>query len=162
MIRGIHHVSLTTEDLDRFLRFYRDLMGFEFFLQAEWADSKETDLIVGLSGSAAKGGLLRTGNGYVEVWEYLKPKGRRLTPPPRSCDAGLRHICFDVDDVMLEYVRLSDAGVEFFSIPQTIGDSHKSVYGRDFEGNIFELQQNLHDDNPISLYHLPMIAPKAG
>ena len=27
MIRGMHHISLATTDMDRFVRFYRDLLG---------------------------------------------------------------------------------------------------------------------------------------
>jgi catechol 2,3-dioxygenase-like lactoylglutathione lyase family enzyme len=27
MIRGMHHISLATADLDRFVHFYRDLLG---------------------------------------------------------------------------------------------------------------------------------------
>jgi glyoxylase I family protein len=157
MIRGLHHTGITTGDLGRFVQFYRDLMGYEFVVEAGWADSPETDLVVGLPGSAAKGGLLKMGNSYIEVWEYREPKGKALNPLPRSCDVGLRHICFDVDDMEAEYNRLKAAGVEFFSEPQTMGTSHKSVYGRDFEGNIFELQEVFGDSNPIALHHLPKI-----
>lgn len=36
MIRGIHHVGLSTPDLDRLVDFYRDVMGFEVVMTSEW------------------------------------------------------------------------------------------------------------------------------
>ncbi len=32
MIRGIHHTAISTGDLERSIAFYRDLLGFYFFL----------------------------------------------------------------------------------------------------------------------------------
>ncbi len=36
MIRGLHHASITTGDLDRLVAFYRDLLGFEVVLETSW------------------------------------------------------------------------------------------------------------------------------
>jgi len=36
MIRGIHHTAISTGDLDRALKFYRDLLGFEVAMEFEW------------------------------------------------------------------------------------------------------------------------------
>ena len=62
MINGIHHVALSTPDLDRLAKFYRDVFGFK---AVDWVGgwSKGSDLIdeiVGLRGSAARQTMLRT------------------------------------------------------------------------------------------------------
>jgi predicted enzyme related to lactoylglutathione lyase len=49
-------------------------------------------------------------------------------------------LCFDVDDVEAEYQRLLAAGVRFHTPPQDFG-SARATYGRDPDGNVFELQQ---------------------
>jgi len=157
VIRGMHHAGISTPNLERCLSFYRDLLGFQFAIEVDWADSPQADRIVGLVGSAARGGWLKVGNTYIEVWEYLAPPGRPPVPDTRSCDAGIRHLCFDVLDIDAEYERLRAAGVEFFSAPQSMYGFLRSVYGRDPDGNIFELQEILIRDHPQSLDRLEFL-----
>lgn len=143
MIRGIHHVAINTPDLDRLLGFYRDVIGFEVVesTRSEWADSPEIDAIVGIQGSASKVVMLRAANAYIEMFEYQRPKARcadRLNPS----DHGYTHICLDVVDVQAEYERLSRNGMTFHAPPASVeGGRIRTVYGRDPDGNIIELQE---------------------
>ena len=73
MIRGIHHVGLSTPDLDRLVAFYRDVMGFEVVMTSQWRDRELIDRMVGLSGSAA-----RQVNFQSTVRRYIA-EGRRAT-----------------------------------------------------------------------------------
>jgi catechol 2,3-dioxygenase-like lactoylglutathione lyase family enzyme len=143
MIRGIHHVAINTPDLDRLSAFYRDVVGFEVVesTRFEWADSPELDTIVGIKGSAAKVVMLKAANAYIEMFEYQQPKARhpdRLNPS----DHGYTHICLDVVDVQAEYERLSKNGMTFHAPPTSVeGGRIKTVYGRDPDGNLIELQE---------------------
>ena len=143
MIRGIHHVAINTPDLDRLLAFYRDVVGFEVVegTRFDWADSPEIDTIVGIKGSASKVVMLRAANAYIEMFEYQYPKARhadRLNPS----DHGYTHICLDVVDVQAEYERLSKNGMTFHAPPTAVeGGRIRTVYGRDPDGNIIELQE---------------------
>ena len=143
MIRGIHHVAINTPNLDRLLAFYRDVIGFEVVesTRFDWKDSPEIDAIVGIKGSASKVVMLRAANAYIEMFEYQYPKARnadRLNPG----DHGYTHICLDVVDVEAEYERLSKNGMTFHAPPTSVeGGKIRTVYGRDPDGNIIELQE---------------------
>lgn len=60
-------------------------------------------------------------------------------------------------DIDAEYERLSKAGVTFFSAPQEMFDMLESVYGRDPDGNIFELQEILREDTGVGIELLPLV-----
>lgn len=143
MIRGIHHTSISTLDMDRLLHFYRDLLGLEQLWDISWEAGTEPDFdrVVGMHATAGRNVTLKAGNSHVEIFEYRQPAGQPLPPRP-ACDAGLRHICFDVVGIQAEYERLAAAGVTFLSPPQQLMGV-LSTYGRDPDGNIFELQEIL-------------------
>ena len=141
MIRGIHHISLSTNDIDAMLHFYRDLMGLEYATNFDWpVGTTVLDKIVGLEDSATKTALLKAGNTYVEIFQYLSPAGAPGDPQRPACDVGLTHICFDVTDVDSEYERLKAAGVTFNTEPLNVGPV-RTTYGRDPDGNLFEIQE---------------------
>ena len=62
-------------------------------------------------------------------------------------------MAFDVIDIFSEYERLKKAGVPFHTEPQTVG-LFRSTYGRDPDGNIFELQEVLDSHHPVALENL--------
>ena len=70
-----------------------------------------------------------------------------------SGDAGLTHVAFDVVDIFAEYERLKKAGVKFHTEPQVVG-TFRATYGRDADGNIFELQEVMDPKHPVSLSNL--------
>jgi len=72
-------------------------------------------------------------------------------------DVGLRHIAFDVTDIDSEYERLKAAGVEFLSEPQSLdGVGLRSVYMRDPDGNIVEMQE-VFAGSPVDRSHVKRI-----
>lgn len=151
MINGIHHTAISTPDLPRALRFYRDVIGASIASDFEWpAGLDVADRIVGLSGSSARAVMLRLGNAMIELFEYRSPTPRRAETEPRACDHGLTHLCLDVTDIDAEYARLRQAGMRFHSPPQDLG-AVRSVYGRDPDGNIVELQEVCDAEGPLSL-----------
>ena len=155
MIRGIHHVAISTGDIDRLIAFYRDVIGMEFVRESGWAaGSAQVDAIVGLSGSSARSAKLRIGNAYLEIFQFLTPEGAPQPPDRPVNDHGYTHFCLDVDDIDAEYARLSAAGMTFHCPPPpatTAGPgAQRSTYGRDPDGNVIELQE-LNPDHPLSL-----------
>jgi catechol 2,3-dioxygenase-like lactoylglutathione lyase family enzyme len=144
MINGVHHVSLATADMARFLHFYRDLIGLSLIGEGHSQPGNTWfEVVVGLKGAQVHSAQLRGGNVFIEVFQYKHPVPAQ-GPVPRPCDVGIRHICFDVTDIESEYERLKSAGVEFISEPQTMGNHRvKAVYARDPDNNIVELQEIL-------------------
>ena len=157
MIRGIHHTSISTQDFERLVAFYRDVVGLELIASYGWdrtsPDAENLDKIVGLKGSSTQSALFRVGNTHLEIFRYVTPVGKDSIANRPACDAGLTHVAFDVIDIFAEYERLRKAGVPFHTEPQTVG-LFRSTYGRDPDGNIFELQEVLDPRHPVALENL--------
>src|SRR5690349_6753327 len=75
-ITGAHHTSFTVADLDRSVRFFRDVLGLELVYQREIRDAY-FGRIVGLPNCVVRAALLRLpgGNHHVELFEYREPAG---------------------------------------------------------------------------------------
>jgi len=150
MIRGIHHVSISTRDLERLLSFYRDLLGLEQVLDTQIADNPSFDRVVGLPGARARGVFLQAGNAYIEFWQYSAPVGKAPIENRPACDAGLTHMCFDIEDLAATYEKLAQAGVLFLSPPQHLG-SVITCYIRDPDGNLIELRQGIKEKSTLEI-----------
>jgi len=151
MIRGIHHVAVHVRDLDRMLAFYRDAFGFEIVGEAfGWENDEFIDTIVDVRGSAARGAMLRAGTCYMELFEYSAP-APDSERPLQPYDKGYTHFCVDVTDIEQEFERLKGLGMTF-NQPGPIDVGHvKTIYGRDPEGNLIEIQQTAANcDFPLS------------
>lgn len=145
MIRGIHHVAVHVRDLERMMRFYQEAFGFERVGEAfGWENNEFIDRIVDVPNSAARGAMLRCGTCYMELFEYSAPppvSDRPLQP----YDRGYTHFCVDVTEIEQEFERLRGLGMTF-SQPGPIDVGHvKTIYGRDPEGNLIEIQQTAAD-----------------
>lgn len=142
MIRGVHHISLSTTKLDELIHFYRDLLGMTLDRVSPLSPGLEPfETVVGLRNVTGQVAQFNLGNLNMEVFCYQDPKPRPGERRP-ACDAGIRHIAFDVKDIFAEYERLKAAGVEFISPPQHIpAGKCTSCYCYDPDGNIVEMQE---------------------
>jgi catechol 2,3-dioxygenase-like lactoylglutathione lyase family enzyme len=161
VIRGIHHLGISTPDLDRLTAFYRDVMGFDVVMQTQWRDREIIDRMVGLSGSAARQVMLRAGNAYIELFEYESPPPCPARDDRNPADHGYTHVCIDVVDIDAEYERLSENGMTFHAPPPTVDElGHarlRAIYARDPDGNIVELQEVLDPAVPFGLDHTELV-----
>jgi len=154
MISGLHHIALATLDLERLTRFYVEVLGFEVVgWQGGWGQGNAiVDAIVGLQDSSARQVMLRVGNLYLEVFQYLTPEPEPRERVRRVCDPGYTHFCLNVIDINHEYLRLKAAGMAFHHEP--VFDHSNGIaatYGRDPDGNVIELQEILKPDH---VFHL--------
>ncbi|MBI4596544.1 MAG: VOC family protein [Candidatus Tectomicrobia bacterium] len=140
MIQGIHHTAISTGDIERSLRFYRDLLGFETVFSFDWkVGTERLDKITGLKDTSARVVMLKTGNACVELFEYKTPKPKPGDAMRPVCDHGITHICLEVTDIEGEYERLKAAGMVFHCPPQGSERGLRATYGRDPDGNVVEL-----------------------
>ena len=140
-IRKVHHIAISTPNLNRLVGFYRDVLGFEVFEAFSWEKGNApADKVVGLKDSAAKAVMLKSGNFYLEIFEFQSPEPKPMDPDRPVCDHGLTHFSLQVDDVQAVYDRLKDAGMRFHCPPQKLGELGSATYGRDLDGNVIELQ----------------------
>ncbi len=150
MIRGIHHASISTRDLDRLLDFYVGLVGLQQAVGGDWQDDAAMDSITGLENTKGRFVMLNAGNAFLELFEYHSPAPGPGDSARRACDPAITHVCFDVVDVEGEYERLSKAGVAFLSPPQRMPGVH-TCYARDPDGNIVEFQELLNPKSRLQL-----------
>jgi catechol 2,3-dioxygenase-like lactoylglutathione lyase family enzyme len=151
VIRGIHHTAISTPDLERLVRFYRDLLGFKEVFSSEWTRGAEmADRITGLENSSAQLVMLKTANACIEIFQYSAPTAKPGDPKRPACDHGITHLCLNVDDIEAEYERLKAAGMAFHCPPQSMG-AVTATYGRDPDGNIVELLEVRDKSDPLAL-----------
>jgi catechol 2,3-dioxygenase-like lactoylglutathione lyase family enzyme len=142
----VHHIGLTVSDLEAATAFYK-LVGFEdgeisrLPLRHRWLRE-----IVGLEAPDMEVTFLSLGDLSLELVRYHEPHGAPRTTL-NLYDAGSAHIAFGVDDIDVEYERLSAAGVAFISAPVTITDGDfagvQAVYAYDPDGNCIELLSSI-------------------
>ncbi|MFI6170367.1 VOC family protein [Nocardia sp. NPDC051052] len=142
MIRGIHHITIATKDLDGLTRFYRELLGFEVAFEGGWpVGTKAVDMVTGLDNTAGRFAMLRLGNACLEMFEFRSPVPGPVNRGRRVCDPGFTHLCLDVVDIDAEYQRLSAAGMVFHCPPRVGAPGVTSTYGLDPDGNVIEIQE---------------------
>lgn len=160
MIRGIHHVAVHVHDLDRMIKFYREAFGFEVVGEPfSWENEPFIDRIVAVKGSAARGAMLRAGTCYMELFQYSAPQANN-TKGLDPFDKGYTHFCVDVTDIGHEFERLQGLGMTFPE-PEPINVGHViTIYGRDPEGNLIEIQETIDTKCDFPLDRLSPVAPK--
>ena len=141
MINGIHHVSVHVHDLPRMLKFYSEAFGFEIVGEEfNWRDSAIIDRIMDVPSSAGRGAMLRAGTCYIEMFQFDAPDPSS-SRPLRPFDKGYTHFCVDVTDIEQEVERLRSLGMIFGDRTAVDAGHVKTLYGRDPEGNVIEIQQ---------------------
>lgn len=145
MLRGLHHAGITVGDLERSLRFYRDLLGLEVAFMVERNDTTIGE-IVGYAGARIQIAMctIPGTTTRLELLHYLEPTGdpgdgETFRPP-----AG--HICFTTDDIDGLAVRLRAAGFPPRSAAPVViaagpNTGVKALYVRDPDGYTVEFHQ---------------------
>jgi catechol 2,3-dioxygenase-like lactoylglutathione lyase family enzyme len=137
VIKAINHVGISVANFDRALQFYRDVIGMETVVDKSFS-GEMYEAILGLKGARGRVAALRLGEQYIELFEFLQPQPKTAPSDRAVCDHGITHFCLGVEDIYGEYERLKAAGVVFHCPPQHSGKAI-ATYGRDPEGNVFEL-----------------------
>lgn len=133
------HAALVTPDIDRLTGFYAMLTGIDVHRRGSFGPDPKFDLVAGIADVRFHGGWLRLANAELEFWEYDQP---RTVPVKRrsSVAPGWNHLCFESDDIAADHARLTAAGVDLHGPPQDF-DKAQVFFGRDPDGNIFEVLQ---------------------
>lgn len=146
------HVALVTPDIKRLTAFYTLVTLAPVHSSGHFGPDQKYDVVAGLENIVFDGAWVKAGPLTLEFWQYHQPE----TEPRPSVDAsqhGWSHFALEVDDLDAEYQRLLAAGVQFHSAPMSNG-AVRFVYGRDPDGNIFELLQVLPGHEHLSIDHV--------
>jgi len=119
MIKRLRVSSIWSEDLNKLLPFYRDVLGLPVGLETPGF------VVLGDPDTPA-----------VALGTHSEVRGRASDPA--------RHIVgLETDDVVKECCRLKDAGVEFVEEPKDFGNVWVATF-KDPEGNLLQLLQFHH------------------
>jgi lactoylglutathione lyase len=115
MIKSVEHFSFTVSNLNDSLHFFCDLLGLKA-TPVQDVNNEDVQKIIGIPGAHLRISLVQVpDNLSIELIEYIKPKGIKLDL--KTCNAGVGHLAFLVDDIQKMYDDLSRKGVKFRNSP---------------------------------------------
>jgi len=137
------HIGLVVEDLDETVRFLT-LLGFDCgkpgVFSGEWIGR-----IIGLENATVELVMVRgpDGSDVFEVVRFHSPSAGAQEPAPAANRPGLRHVCFQVDDLRAVVDRVREAGWATVGEVVDYESTYLLCYVRGPEGLIVELAQRL-------------------
>ena len=133
-----HHVAISVRDIEKEIKFYRDLLGFEVEWDKDHYKGEMLSNVVGMPDADARVVMLHGYGTRIELFHYYNPKGEE-TAPKQMCDFGITHFALSVKDINPLYERLLNEGVHFNCPPQNLRPGVWATYMRDPEGVTIEL-----------------------
>jgi len=110
MIKGMHHFSFTVSNLEEAIHFFCDTLGLK--ANPPWEmKGGPIEEIVGLPGTWLKlCNVVTPDNNTIELIEYVSPKGKTIDLS--TCNTGVAHLAFIVDNIRETYEELTNKGVK--------------------------------------------------
>jgi len=142
-MEGIFHTGMTVSDLDRSIRFYRDVLGLKLISgPTDVYEGEDLSRGVGVQGARLRLAIFQVGDGSIEVHQYFSPKSAvNKAMPPNT--VGVTHVAFRVSNAAEKMKELKTKGVEFLSELNVVEEGPlagwKWVYFKDPDGISLEL-----------------------
>src|SRR5437660_4176288 len=129
LVDGVDAIGITVSDMDQAVDFYSKVLTFEKVADTEVA-GEDYEHLEGVFGLRIRVVRMRLGDEFIELTEYLAPKGRPIPLDSRSNDRWFQHIAIIVSDMDNAYQRLREKKVEHASTgPQTLPEWNKNAAG---------------------------------
>src|SRR6266850_4588978 len=160
LLDRVDAVNMTVADLDRAVDFYSKVLTFEKVSDTELA-GEDYERLEGVFGLRIRVVRMRLGDEFIELTEYLAPKGRPVPVDSRSNDRWFQHIAIITSDMEKAYARLRQNKVEHASTgPQRLPDWNKNAAGikafyfKDPDGHPVEILE-FPEDKGAAKWHKP-------
>src|SRR6266705_3330970 len=125
---AVESVGMTESDMDRSAAFYSAL-AFKKVSDVEVL-GEQYEHLEGVFGARMRVVRMQLGNEYLDLTEYLAPRGRSIPADSRSNDLWFQHIAIVVRDMDQAFEKLRALKVQFVSTgPQTLPPSIKAAAG---------------------------------
>lgn len=146
-VARVDAVGITVRDLRQSLAFYVDVLHFEKISEREF-DGDAQEHLQGVFGLRTRVARLRLGSEFVELTEYLAPRGRPMPVDSRSNDRWFQHLAIVVRDMDRAYRYLRQHDVEHASSgPQLLpawnpaAGGIRAFYFKDPDAHVLEVLQ---------------------
>lgn len=140
MIHNLAHTALSVSDMDRSLKFYRDLLSMTVSMDMEVADDR-IGRVIGIKDAKCRIVHLTLQDRMLELFQYYKPKGVNKIQHLRQCDIGFIHIGFDVSEIEVLIEKLKSNNVKLLGELVEFRPGVKVVYFRGPDGEICEFRE---------------------
>jgi catechol 2,3-dioxygenase-like lactoylglutathione lyase family enzyme len=145
LVTGVDSVGLTVSDLDRSVDFYSKVLSFQKVSELE-VTGPTYEQQYGIFGVRARIARMRLGDEFLELTEFLAPRGRPAPTDARSNDRSFQHVAIIVKDMNSAYRWLREHKVQHASSgPQRLPEWNKNAggiqafYFRDPDGHALEI-----------------------
>lgn len=145
LVGAVDAVGMTVDNMDRSLEFYTKVLSFEMVSDVEVA-GPTYERLQGVFGLRMRVVRLRLCGEFLELTEYLAPKGRPIPVDSRSNDRWFQHVAIIVSDMDRAYAWLRQHKVQHASTgPQRLPDWNpnaggiKAFYFKDPDGHSLEV-----------------------
>ncbi len=160
LVRDIEVIGMTVSDMERSLHFYTEVLPFRKVSENE-VSSPSYERAEGVFGLRMRVVRLRLGNEFIELTEYLAPRGRAIPADSASNDLWFQHIAIIVRDMDAAYKVLRENHVQHASSgPQLLPSWNpkvagiKAFYFKDPDGHNLEILQ-FPADKGAAKWHTP-------
>jgi catechol 2,3-dioxygenase-like lactoylglutathione lyase family enzyme len=147
LVKAVDSIGLTVSEVDRSVEFFSQVLSFEKVSDIEVTGS-EYERLQGVFGVRMRIVRMKLGDEFVELTEYLAPKGRPIPADARSNDRSFQHIAIIVSDMGKAYQWLRKHKVTHASTgPQRLPDWNPNAggisafYFKDPDGHALEILQ---------------------
>ena len=129
LVTAVDSIGLTVSDLDRSVKFYSEVLSFEKVSEIE-VDGDAYEHLQGVFALRARTARMRLGAEFIELTEYLAPKGRPAPVDMRSNDRWFQHVAIIVGDMHRAYQWLRRHKVQHASSgPQRLPEWNRNAGG---------------------------------
>ena len=143
-VKGIYHVGISTSDLDRSIKFYTEVLGFECTHIFDWDEGVGMGMA---AGKLYKQAMIQTPNLEMELFGFKTLTDKSCSSVPADSVAKV-HIALAVEDIDSIKQRLDAAGIKFYDNVNEFrapGYHTKWVYCEDPDGVTLELIDRFDD-----------------
>ena len=150
LVTGVGAVNMTVSNLDRSVQFYTEVLTFQKVSERE-VHGEAYEHLEGIFGLRMRSAVLRLGDEYLELTEFLAPRGRPAPPDAHSNDGWFQHVAIIVSDMDRAYARLRQYDVQHASTgPQLLPLSNPNA------GGIQAFYFHDPDGHPLEILDFPL------
>jgi catechol 2,3-dioxygenase-like lactoylglutathione lyase family enzyme len=147
LVRAVESTGMTVSDMDRSVEFFSKVLSFEKVSDAE-VIGEQYEHLQGVFGLRMRVVKMKLGGEFIELTEYLAPRGRPIPVDSRSNDRWFQHIAIITSDMERAYQWLRNSKIEHASPgPQRLPDWNENAggirafYFKDPDGHALEILQ---------------------